>query len=1048
MRCRPGALALFTLLLLLCRFDVMASERAPSTLAIAQSADRASQIDTLQRSIDLARKMSDRELEDQSIRRLKLITDSSPAWSLYYIRMLNARGGKDRESTKKLTDDLCRAYPSSFECSQAKASYEVTSPAMRLKLQSFYMHETNSQFDEAVADLKKIFGKSGPLEEDLRWRYFNAMSQTPNMAQTAVAGFEKMLEDDPFDLRLRERTFKVINSVKAQIAAEHGISLINADRTADGQKLLAMALKTDPDNPDADYWKKRLTMSKGSLYMQRADMLLAKKRWSDAAAYYKKASSFIPDDPYPYSGLSRAFYGLGDLRSALLNMKKAHSLSKNESLSEQRRFGDAVRALEAEIFKNEAGARSQKNDHEGAITLYRKAIDINSQDPWLRYSLASELVALNENDEALLCFDGLKPSDEEAHARSLILERTGDLKGAVSALAPYTAENKALRERARSLITTIRENEADLLLKEGKAYEALLALGSPDDARGLLLKASILEALSKNDEAFEALSATYDKDKDSDTLYRMFENRLNARDPKKALSLASDLFAKRSDLAPWQLRSLASGMLELGLNDKSLSIYDALYKAIGRSGDDRDGDSMTARTYLELHEKDLDKATLERGYNKAIARWHGVKPYPDAYAYTKALRTPDRAENWLITSLRSRASSLYLRNTPILTSGFAYTRDSGHNGYSNLKSGLFINNFSFPLLNGRAHIQTETRDLNEGRLSGGQWDDMFGSCFSTGCALYGGGRQRATRTLVDIGYTDGIARFDIGTAPKLSGSGLSMRGLQFSLSSKFTSGDFSLGAEIYRRPVTSSLLSYYGQYDKRSSHYYGAVHRTGILLSPGYSKDGASGFWGSLSFERYQGYNVKSNNAIKIIGGWYKDLFTKPNSDLSLGISGSWWRFREDLSDYTIGKGGYYSPQDSFALGPSLDYRFRNTYWSVELRSSISLSWSRTKAADRYPKKGLTYAQSEYNVATGETGYPSDLNSGSSTSAGFNLNLGLSAIAERRLSSRLVAGGSASFSHTRDYHPAVFMVYLRAYFRPWNGDLPMGPQAPSDTASW
>jgi predicted Zn-dependent protease len=1015
------------------------------------------QADMLRRQADLGRQMTDRELEDQSLRRLRLVSGSGdPSWQLYRVRMMTSRGGSERERARPLVEALCKSFPGSFQCVQAQAAYDSTSAQMRLKLQPFYLHESKHEYDKAVAVMQDAFGKDGPVDENLRWLYLRALSQTENGAEKAVAGFEAMLRADPSNSALRARTQPLISSVKAESAAARGIELINKGEDTAGGRLLTHAISADPENSDTDYWKKRLAMSRGSAFMDRADKLLELKHYQDAAAFYRRAASYMPDSPYPQSGLSRALYGAGDLNGAVRHMARAVALSRGESPSEQARLAGALRGLRAEVDANQAARAAENGDHARAAALYRRAAAADPENPWLRHHLASELVELGRNDEARAVFQGEPRSGEDAHARSLIYEKLGDTAAAAAVLAPYAADDPDLQERMRALERDLRYEKASALLEKGQPEEALAALGTPEDAAGWELQSEIFGTLGRPEEAYGAMSRAFNADPTPSRLYSLFKNRLDAGDSKTAASLGRKLFAQAGELEPWQLRGLASGLLDLGLSGRSSAIYAALHQAVdsepanapARTRAERDADGESELGWLSSGAGGARGMELDRLYARALARQLGRRPFESAAEYTRALLTPDKPDSWPLSSLRSRASESWQSHNVVLTSGYSYTHDSGHNGYSNLKSRLFINNLSFPLMGGRGHVQTETRSLDAGRLEGGAWDDMFGSCFGYGCGLYGAGRQHASRTAVDAGWRRGDLHFDIGTAPSVSGSGISMNGIQFSLGDTLRFGDFSLGLEAYRRPVTASLLSYYGQRDPWSGHWYGAVSRTGVKVSPSWSRDGLSGFWGSLAIERFTGHNVESNTAIKLMGGWYRDLFSKPNSYLSLGLSGSWWRFKRDLSDYTFGKGGYYSPRDSISFGPSLTWAGRTPRWSARLTGSASASWSHDKATDRYFKKGLTWGGYDDPVEGSYRGYPGDLYSRGSSDSGFNLNIGLEGAAEYRVTDRFVVGAAASFAHTRDYHPASFMLYFRAYLNSWNGDLPLGPQPPAETATW
>ena len=202
-------------------------QAAGSAPALA-AAGASTQEDMLRRQADLGRSMSDRELEDQSVRRLRLVTGSGdPSLLLYQARMLCARGGASREQAEPIVQSLCRSFPGSFECRQARAALESTSAEARLKLQPFYLHESKHDYDKAVAAMEDAFGKGGPEDESLRLSYLSAMSKVEGRREEAARLLEEMLRDDPKNAGLRSQVLPLMNSIRAESDAARGIALIN-----------------------------------------------------------------------------------------------------------------------------------------------------------------------------------------------------------------------------------------------------------------------------------------------------------------------------------------------------------------------------------------------------------------------------------------------------------------------------------------------------------------------------------------------------------------------------------------------------------------------------------------------------------------------------------------------------------------------------------------------------------------------------------------------------------------------------------------------------
>lgn len=79
-----------------------------------------------------------------------------------------------------------------YECIQGKALYDISSPQMKIKLQSFNMHETNRDYEAAVKDMDELMGI--PLEHSLRHRYFVMMGNIEGREREAITGLEAIVK--------------------------------------------------------------------------------------------------------------------------------------------------------------------------------------------------------------------------------------------------------------------------------------------------------------------------------------------------------------------------------------------------------------------------------------------------------------------------------------------------------------------------------------------------------------------------------------------------------------------------------------------------------------------------------------------------------------------------------------------------------------------------------------------------------------------------------------------------------------------------------------
>lgn len=116
-------------------------------------------------------------------------------------------------------------------------------------------------------------------------------------------------------------------------------------------------------------------------------------------------------------------------------------------------------------------------------------------------------------------------------------------------------------------------------------------------------------------------------------------------------------------------------------------------------------------------------------------------------------------------------------------------------------------------------------------------------------------------------------------------------------------------AEVYRRVKDASLLAYGGQKDPATGKWWGGVRRNGISLSASMDAGETFGFWGKVSWEDIRGRNVARNSAWQVMATSYARVINKPNHELIPSLFVMLWGFEKDLSGYTFGHGGYYSPQ-------------------------------------------------------------------------------------------------------------------------------------------
>lgn len=114
------------------------------------------------------------------------------------------------------------------------------------------------------------------------------------------------------------------------------------------------------------------------------------------------------------------------------------------------------------------------------------------------------------------------------------------------------------------------------------------------------------------------------------------------------------------------------------------------------------------------------------------------------------------------------------------------------------------------------------------------------------------------------------------------------------------------------------------------------------------------------------------------MGGYYYKLINEDNRRVSVGLSNMLWHYDKDLSGYTLGQGGYYSPQQYVSFGIPVNYRQRTENWSWELGGSVSWSYANTARQARYPLQNLVDSTTVPDYAASDDG-------GSSNGFGYTL---------------------------------------------------------------
>lgn len=277
------------------------------------------------------------------------------------------------------------------------------------------------------------------------------------------------------------------------------------------------------------------------------------------------------------------------------------------------------------------------------------------------------------------------------------------------------------------------------------------------------------------------------------------------------------------------------------------------------------------------------------------------------------------------------------------------------------------------------------------------------------------GNQTEAGMGVGFGYQGQAFAADIGSTP----FGFEITNLVGGLSwapRLGSNGRFIIAAE--RRAVTDSLLSYAGVEDPATGDRWGGVTRTGGRLGLTFD-NGPLGLYGDLGFYNYDGHNVADNQSVEASLGGYLRPVREDGRELKTGVNVSYMSFDENLSKFTYGHGGYFSPQDYVSLSFPIEYSedYRRWTWSAKFAPGFQ-SYS-SDAAAFFP----TLAEEQFWMEIlASSGVIDSAYYAAESKSGFGVNLG--AGLDYRLSPGLKLGTRVGYDTFGDYSETKASVNL------------------------
>ena len=856
-----------------------------------------------------------------------------------------------------------------------------------------------------------------------------------------------------------------------------GMALFRQGRYAEANTSFSTARTKEQDTSNISKWQDLMDASRYRMLLSQGDMALEQKNLPAARNAFSQARKTKPADADPLIGLAsvaqaehddiqaealllqarRLEPGNGSAVRGLVRLYSAQDPQKAKAFlnglpaSSQKEFSGLRQSMELDELNQQADAATERKDWPQVAALLSKIRNLSPDEPWVTYRLANAQREINQPGAAddsfkqLMNRQGRNP--EAIYAYALYLSNTDRDASALSALEklPKAQWTDSMRELDSRLQRNVLVARAERLRAEGHEPQAIALLMQTSDSDDLMTVAGW--AQERGD--FEQAQSLYDqvlKKDPANTGARLGQIETliaNRQLPAARQQLAQFNPAPGTVLTSSEQRRVANAWVAVGEPDKARAIYAQLLKS-------PQADPLVYRDAARLMSVKEPQQALDY-YAKSMAAAGLITPEQanprDNRAMTMASREKDD-DQWLARSLRSDVDELYQRQNPTvhLYTDYGWRSDNASAGTSDTDTRTTILQLDLPVADGTGFLRAEQLNMDAGKFSAdpdGLVRENYGTCAvkynvkgTTSPDLSGceDSSQSVNGTMMAAGWKNEVWNVDIGRTPDNFKVPNWLGGVAYS--SKFESVGWTLTGS--RRPLSNSILSYAGATDPITGITWGGVTSNGLTLSLSHDEGGVDGVWASFGQHWLRGKNVEDNHKSTAMAGYYYRLVERADERMRTGLTLMYWGYDKDLSEYTLGQGGYYSPQKYYSIGVPLNYAFRTANWSVALESSVSWSYAKTDANDLYPLSGLNdkliqgLDERGFQLADGL----GQTSGGSSTGIGYRLQ----GLVERRLSDHLVLGGGLLYQHSDSYAPSRAMLYLRYTFDVWQGNLPLPVQ--------
>ncbi|HTW27362.1 MAG TPA: cellulose synthase subunit BcsC-related outer membrane protein [Acetobacteraceae bacterium] len=224
------------------------------------------------------------------------------------------------------------------------------------------------------------------------------------------------------------------------------------------------------------------------------------------------------------------------------------------------------------------------------------------------------------------------------------------------------------------------------------------------------------------------------------------------------------------------------------------------------------------------------------------------------------------------------------------------------------------------------------------------------------------------------------------------------------------------------RAVTDSVLSYAGTRDPRTGEVWGGVTRARGHIQIEYA-GGPANFYLGGGGASLTGKNVESNSEVEFGAGGSYAVYHSGGDEARVGLDLVYFDYAHNLRFFTLGGGGYFSPQNYFAALIPVSYAEKDGDLTWNVGGSVGFQTYHENSSPYFPTDPAAQAQLEALAA----GNP-QLAASTTADSVSGLVGGAHGAVEYRVSPAFTLGGRASYQRAGDWNEGEGLLYARYLF--------------------